>query len=70
MWQMMIIGVILVCAGLYLAGTFLKKWQAFREGRSACCACESSTATLENSRSFPESESSALNNSADSKQEC
>lgn len=69
MWQIVIIGVILVCAGFYLVRTGLKKWQAYREGRSACCACGSSRATLQNSKSFPEEENSALNNSADPKQE-
>ncbi len=69
MWQVVIIGLIIVCAGLYLAGTVLKKWRAYREGRPACCACENRTSTLQNHSNFSASENSGRENSENSKQE-
>ena len=68
MWQIVITGVILVLAGLYLTRTFLKKWRAFREGRAACCACDSGPSTLQDHRMGADSGSSREQTSADQEQ--
>ena len=65
MWQIVITGRILILAGLYLAGTFLKKWRAFRQGRAVCCACENSPSGLQDHRNAADSGSSRPKNPAD-----